>query len=185
MSGVRITAGGLASRTKRKVPGSKIRPTTQLVKGAMFSILGDRVHNARVLDLYAGTGSLGIEAINRGAERVDFVEHNSKQCLQIKNSLEALGFMSKCRIYRTKVKRALKLLKDDYGLLFLDPPYDDDSIDSVMYSLGESTLIHSESIVVLEHSKRRNLENSYNNLSLLRSRTYGDSCLSVYAGGSK
>lgn len=185
MSGVRVTGGGLSGRTKRKVPRARVRPTTQLVKGAMFSILGDRVHNARVLDLYAGTGSLGIEAINRGAERVDFVEHNPKQCLQIKNSLETLGFMSKCRIYRIKVMRALKMLRDDYGLLFLDPPYDDDSIDSVMNSLGESSLIRSESIVVLEHSKRRNLANSYNNLSLLRTRTYGDSCLSVYAGGSK
>ena len=184
MSGVRVISARFAGMTKRRVAGSRIRPTTQLVKGAMFSILGDRVRNARVLDLYAGTGSLGIEAINRGAESVDFVEHNHKQCQQIESSLEALGLMSKCRIYRIKVARALKLLKEDYGLLFLDPPYDDDSIDSVMSELGKSTLIRFGSLVVLEHSKRRDLASSYNSLSLVKNRTYGDSCLSVYAGGS-
>jgi len=149
------------------------------VRGAIFSIItGMGVEGARVLDLYAGTGALGIEALSRGAEWADFVERDPRHCSLIKENLKLTGLASRAHVYCASVKKALSFLKESYDLIFLDPPYSISSLPSVLEELAGSGL--AGSLVIVCHSSRVSLDPTYGELSLFRERNYGDSTVSIY-----
>jgi len=140
---------------------------------------------SRVLDLYAGTGALGIEALSRGAEWADFVEKNPRLCALIKENLAHTGFASQGAVYCVTAQKALSFLKDKYGILLLDPPYADSSVTSTAESLSSSRLVGEDSTIVVEHSRRVPLKEKYGNFQQVKDLRHGDSCVSVYqyAGG--
>jgi 16S rRNA (guanine966-N2)-methyltransferase len=140
---------------------------------------------SRVLDLYAGTGALGIEALSRGAEWADFVEKNPRLCALIKENLSHTGFASQGAVYCVTAQKALSFLKDKYGILLLDPPYADSSVTSTAESLSSSRLVGEDSTIVVEHSRRVPLKEKYGNFQQVKDLRHGDSCVSVYqyAGG--
>ena len=163
---------------------SGARPTTELVRGAIFNVLGHLDPNPiRALDLFAGSGSLGIEALSRGATWVDFAERHPRQCAAIKENLEATGFSSTARIYCMDVVRALGVLQDPYELVLMDPPYSLPSLDYVLNGLAKSKLLSSGATVVVGHSKRLTLQPVYHDLGRVGQYRYGDSSVDFFEKG--
>ena len=182
---MRITGGTLRGRsligtTKTAV----LRPTSERVRGAIFSILGPHaVEEARVVDLYAGTGALGIEALSRGAAWVDFVEASSRLGWQIGENLSRLLLDTRGRVYRVRVERALDVLPSGYDLAFADPPYSMDDWTWLMGRMGGGALMKERGIVVVEHRYGASLLPRYGQLARLTSRRYGDTAISMYEVG--
>ena len=178
---MRVIAGE-AKGHRLKVPkGTGIRPATDLVRGAIFSILETTTSNwSRVLDLFAGSGALGIEALSRGAGWVDFVEHEPRCCSIIRENLEKTKLADQAHIYCCSVAKALSFLDEEYSIILMDPPYSDSSIGSVIEQLATSRLVGPETIVVVTHSPHLTLDSTYATLHRLKERRHGDSCIVVY-----
>ncbi len=170
-----------------KVPkGVYVRPATDLVRGAIFSILeSSDVSWARVLDLYAGSGALGIEALSRGAGWVDFVDRERRCCGIIKQNLEKTKLGDNAHVYCCSVARAISFLDKEYSIILMDPPYADLSIGNVLEQLASSRLVGLGAVVVVTHSPRLALDSSYGALSLLKEHRHGDSCISIYQRGDR
>jgi 16S rRNA (guanine966-N2)-methyltransferase len=142
---------------------------------------------SRVLDLYAGTGALGIEALSRGADWADFVEKNPRLCTIIRENLKNTGFTERSRVYCMPAAKAISVLDKVYDILLLDPPYTDPAIASIAERLSSSQLAGKDSTIVIEHSKRVSLEDRLGNFQRVKNVRHGDSCVSVYqyAGGER
>lgn len=178
---MRVT-GGIARGHRLKVPrGSLVRPTTDMVRKALFSILETTASDwSRVLDLYAGSGALGIEALSRGAGWSDFVDQEPKCCAIIKDNLNKTGLMEKTHIYCNNVAKALTFLNTKYDIIFMDPPYSDTSISNLLHRLAISNLVGTDSLVAVTHSHRLPLNDSYDGLRLIKAHRHGDTCISIY-----
>lgn len=176
------TAGGRILRVPKVIT---TRPSKALVRGAVFSILTamDLRWN-RVLDLYAGSGALGIEALSRGAQWVDFVEQNRRCCQVIRRNLEEFHLDQRAGIYCMSAQKALSILKGEYDIILLDPPYTDTGIGETVNRLGESCLM-PDGCIVVEHSRRMPLADYYGVLERVKSRRHGDNCLSFYQRGTR
>jgi 16S rRNA (guanine966-N2)-methyltransferase len=178
---MRVIAGKAKGHRLRSMQGSGIRPTSDMVRGAIFSMLESVATDwDRVVDLYAGTGALGIEALSRGAGRADFVERKPRLCTLIKQNLEQTGFTSQSTVYCVAVAKALSILEGEYGILLLDPPYNDTSITTIAEKLASSRLVGMESTIVIEHSRRVPLKEKYGDFRQMRRLSHGDSRISVY-----
>ena len=178
---MRVIAGKAKGHHLKAPKGSLIRPTSDLVRGAIFDILDSVASNwSRVLDLYAGTGALGIEALSRGAGWADFVEREVRCCNVIKENLERTKLSEYAHVYCCTVKKALSFLTEFYGIVLLDPPYNDPTAASTLAGVALSPLVGAESVIVMEHSPRLTLESAYGKFNLLRTRRHGDTCISVY-----
>ena len=138
------------------------------------------LQEARVLDAYAGTGALGIEGLSHGAGWVDFVERDRGLCRLIKENLDAAGFGDRSHVYCLSVMKALSFLSQPYDLVLMDPPYADNSTGGVMAAIADAGLLKQECVVVVEHAWRTAPPDRAGKLSLLRTRRYGDTALSVY-----
>jgi 16S rRNA (guanine966-N2)-methyltransferase len=157
-----------------------MRATRALVKEATFSILFSLTPRlGRVLDLYAGTGALGLEALSRGAEWVDFVERDPACCALIRQNLAATGLAGRARVYCLPVRKALPILEGRYDIILLDPPYGGAEAEKTLQALGRTPRLVGEAVVV-EHSTRQNPASCYGSLALLKRRRYGDTSLSIY-----
>ena len=178
---LRITGGEHRGRRFRLPRGSDLRPTSDRVRGAVFSILGsDAVRGVRALDLYAGSGALGLEALSRGAESVDFVEANARRGRHIRQALAMLGLSEKGNVRNGRVERLLESLEGGYGLVFADPPYALDDWDALMQALNRQGMLSEGGLVVAEHRRSTNMAEEYGKLTLLTRRRYGDTDISIY-----
>jgi len=133
-----------------------------------------------VLDLFAGSGALGIEALSRGAGWVDFVEQEPRCCSIIRQNLEKTKLADQAHLYCCSVAKALSFLEEEYSIILIDPPYADTSIGSLVQQLATSKLVGTESILVVTHSPHLPLEPTYAPLHVLKERRHGDSCITVY-----
>ena len=178
---MRITGGKVKGTHLKTLSGRSIRPTTSTVRQAIFSFLDNSAANwHRVLDLYAGTGALGIEALSRGAEWVDFVDRRKSCCDIIRSNLQKIGGLQRAHVYCSSVSKALGFLKNSYDIIFVDPPYSDPLVDTLFVNLAESKLVGEGCIVLLCHANRFSLSPDYDGLHLVRQRRYGDTFISVY-----
>lgn len=181
---LRVIAGKAKGHQLKVPTGVYVRPATDLVRGAVFSILENRAASwVRVLDLFSGSGAMGIEALSRGAEWVDFVDRERRCCAIIKQNLEKTKFSTQAHVYTCTATRALSFLDKEYNIVLMDPPYADTSIGSVVAQLADSKLIGMESIVVVTHSPRLSLNPAYGSLNLIKEHRHGDSCIAVYRKG--
>ena len=154
------------------------------MRGALFSILGPvAVEGRRALDLYAGTGALGVEALSRGADWVDFVESNRRRCRQLERNLRELGLDDRSRVTRGRVERTLGGLRGEYGLVMADPPYGDSPWPTLFSLLGEHGLLAKDGVVVAEHRSDAQPADRYGNLERVSVRRYGDTSISFYTVG--
>lgn len=177
---MRVIAGR-AKGKRLKSPKGPTRPTTELVRGAIFSILQTVIgEESQVLDLYAGSGALGIEALSRGASRADFVESDRKCCAVIKENLGMTGFARQAKVYCCSVSKALSVLSECYDVVILDPPYSDTSLVGTLETLFRSQLVGAGSTVVIQCSSHQPLPPEMGQFRLSKSRKYGDTCLSIY-----
>ena len=161
--------------------GSSLRPSSGRVRSAIFSILESAgADQSRVLDLYAGTGSFGIEALSRGALWVDFVEQDQKHAAIIQANLAATGAADRARVHRHSVERAVGSLEGGYGVIFLDPPYAEEALDAVLDRLARSSLVRDDTFIVVEHSRHRPPGEGYDGFVLSKARRYGDTVVSIF-----
>lgn len=178
---MRVIAGKAKGHHLRVAKGVYVRPATDLVRGAIFSILESMTSDwSQVLDLYSGSGALGIEALSRGAGWADFVEHEPRCCDIIRLNLEKTGLAAQAHIYCTSVAKALSFLSKEYSIVLMDPPYADRTIGKEITQLADSKLIGKNTIVVVTHSPHFSLEPKYGGLNLIKERRHGDSCISIY-----
>ncbi|GBD10804.1 Ribosomal RNA small subunit methyltransferase D [bacterium HR23] len=167
----------------RRLRGGGLRPTASRVVQALFSLLGDRVVGARVLDLFAGTGTLGISALRRGASSADFVEANRRLAHALRQHLAHLSLDKRARVLPMRAEQALHRLPGPYDLVLLDPPYAYPALEAFLEALASSPLIGERTVVVVEHSKHRPLPRVAGPLGLWKQRRYGDTMISIYMRG--
>jgi len=163
--------------------GLDLRPTPDRVREALFSILGTRIVGARLLDLYAGTGAVGIEALSRGAQRVTFVESNPRSLRVLRSNLHRCGLTSMADIHTCRVAGFLEqagLWGGHYDIVFADPPYHTDEGEKLLPSLASDAIITCNSLVVLEHFTKMMVPPRVTRLLLLRQYRYGDTTFSVF-----
>jgi 16S rRNA (guanine(966)-N(2))-methyltransferase RsmD len=178
---MRVISGTAKGHRLKVIKGTITRPATDLVKGAIFSILENT--NAkweRVLDLFSGSGSLGIEALSRGAGWVDFVERNPRCCEIIRGNLEKTRFTEYSHVYCCNVTKALSFLDEEYDIILMDPPYANTLVGNLITQLADSKLIGVETILIVTHSPHLSFNSSYASLSLVKEHRHGDSCIAVY-----
>jgi 16S rRNA (guanine966-N2)-methyltransferase len=159
-----------------------LRPTAGRVREAVFDILGDEIRGARCLDLFAGTGAMGIEALSRGAASCVFLEETPSALRAIQKNLEICGFTSRGEVIRGRLPSALSRLplKSPFEVVFVDPPYGSREAEATMMALGESRNLSPRARVILEHRKSWIPPDGAGRLSLQRSARYGDTTLSFY-----
>jgi 16S rRNA (guanine966-N2)-methyltransferase len=178
---MRVSGGKVRGTHLKTLPKHSIRPTTSVVRQAIFSLLENRTTNwNQVLDLYAGSGALGIEALSRRAEWVDFVDRRKNCCDIIKTNLGKIGELHRAHIYCCSASKALAFLNTSYDIIFIDPPYSDPSTNNLLTNLARSKLLGEDSTIVLCHANRFPLNSDYDGLHLVKQRRYGDTFVFIY-----
>jgi 16S rRNA (guanine966-N2)-methyltransferase len=176
---MRVIAGSLGGRRLVAPRGLATRPTSDRVREALFSALGD-VGGATVLDLFAGTGALGIEALSRGATRATFVESARPALTALRDNLAALGLAGRAQVLAQPVERAAPSLRGPFDLVFLDPPYAAlAAIPAVVAALATGGALAPGARVVVEHASRDPAP-ELADLAARPSRTYGDTSVTIY-----
>jgi 16S rRNA (guanine966-N2)-methyltransferase len=157
---MRIIAGDFRGRLLETVPDLSVRPTTDRAKQTIFDILSNRVvfEDLEVLDLFAGSGSLGLEAISRGAKNATFIDKSRKPLDVLEKNIETLGCESQCSVYQAEVFWYLKNIKRTYNLIFADPPYKLENIGHLPNAIYDSGAVRHGSYVVMEHSRESMIE---------------------------
>lgn len=187
---MRIIAGSAGGRVLKSFRGPGVRPTTDRIRESWFSILGSRVEGARFLDLYAGTGAVGIEALSRGAARCVLVEKSRQGVAVIRENLRVLGDLPAAAAEvrggdAVSAVAALERAGEVFDVIFADPPYEEtEAPRKVLEALGNTqSLLAVEGLVAIQHSRRVPLPETSGRLRRTAERTYGDSLISMYAAG--
>jgi 16S rRNA (guanine966-N2)-methyltransferase len=176
MGTLTITGGTLRSRRVQTPPGRAVRPTPARVKEALFSILGSRVDDARVLDLFAGTGALGFESLSRGAAHVTFVEQHRPTADALRATARELGVAQHVEVIAAPAERAARALRGRYDVVFADPPYAHAYPARTFAALRERAAIDPRTTVVYEHSAREDAPHDPA-MALDRTERYGEVAL--------
>jgi 16S rRNA (guanine966-N2)-methyltransferase len=185
---MRIIAGEYRSRTLQAPPGFATRPTSDRLRETLFNVLAPRIEGALFLDLYAGSGAVGIEALSRGAARVVFAEQAPPALSALRANLTRLGIRDGFRIQSGSVSALLRRVRlaaqQVFDLIFLDPPWD--AAEEYAATLGllggtSSGLLAPEAQVIAEHRRKQPLGDSYGSLHRTRLLEQGDAALSFYA----
>ena len=183
---MRIIAGTYKGRRLRTLAGSMTRPTSDRLRETLFNILAPWIDGSRFLDICAGSGAVGIEALSRGASEVTFIEHSRDACAVIEGNLNALGAAGCATIQRRGVTAALKSLEQSsrqFDIAFFDPPYSSEIYRHVMNQLGSGNLIAPGGVVVVEHRVKIHTEPVYGRLHKFRELKQGESALGFFEFG--
>lgn len=180
---MRVIAGSHKGRRLLGPRGPGLRPTPDRVKEALFSILGDRVLGARVLDLYAGTGAVGIEALSRGARTATFVDAHAASLHVLLDNLNRCGFADAAAVHRCEAEAFLRRHPGTgaYDIVFADPPYQTACVTRLLSLLAEEGVAAPDATVIIEHATRAMLPSEAAHWSRIRQYRYGDTSLSLYA----
>jgi 16S rRNA (guanine966-N2)-methyltransferase len=184
---MRVIAGEYGSRILAAPKGLATRPTSDRLRETLFNVLAPRIEGASFLDLYAGSGAVGIEALSRGAARVVFVERAAEPLAALRNNLDTLGVRGVAQIRPVSVgaflhrRRAGASEAEQFDVVFLDPPYDlVDEYAQALMLLGQSGWLARGAVVVAEHRRKHRLEERYDALRRARLLQQGDAALSFY-----
>jgi 16S rRNA (guanine(966)-N(2))-methyltransferase RsmD len=175
---MRVIAGTLRGRRLESPRWVGLRPSSDRLRETLFNVLGPRCAGARVLDLCAGSGAVGIEAISRGAAAVTFVEADGRACRLIARNLEGCGVGGGYTIVQSTIERAIAAPTRTYRIVFLDPPYDDPQLDRWIELAG--TAVEPGGVLVVEHTRRRKPAASAGPLTRVRDVRCGDAILGFY-----
>lgn len=180
---MRVISGSARGRTLKAVPGMGTRPTTDKVKEAIFSMIGPYFEGGQVLDLFAGTGGLGIEALSRGMDKAVFVDMDAKAIETIKHNLGQTKFINESEVYKNDAERALKALGKrgtGFDLIFLDPPYRFKIGSDLLLRMEELGLLRANAIAVLEYESSFEYPEAVGGFILARKAVYGETAVSIY-----
>ncbi|MDD4802062.1 MAG: 16S rRNA (guanine(966)-N(2))-methyltransferase RsmD [Syntrophomonas sp.] len=177
---------GLAKGKKLKAPaGINTRPITDMIKEALFNVLGNRVRGSYFLDLFAGSGSVGIEALSRGALKAVFVDSSGEAVKVIKENLDNCGFKSNYDLFRSDVFKALQIFaqhRNRFGFIYIDPPFTKEIIfNEVMEVIGKMDILEPDGIIVIRTPRKKDINPLYGRLQRYRESNYGESKLNYYS----
>jgi 16S rRNA (guanine966-N2)-methyltransferase len=176
---MRIT-GGTGRGRRLKVPtGPRIRPTSDKVKQALFNIIGDRIEGSTFLDLFAGAGGIGIEALSRGAGRVVFVDDSRESLNAARSNVEQVGFSDRAQLVLSTAESFLTKPSGPYDIVFLDPPYAMELVP-LLGLIADSGTLKPGGVVIAEHFKKQPSPSHAGTLTLYREARYGDTILAFY-----
>lgn len=181
---MRISGGAAKGRKvesrKAFVGVSELRPTSSKVRQAIFNILGGRIDEAIFLDLYAGSGTVGIEALSRGAARTVFVDENALRINIIGKFLEKFAFSEKSVLLNVKADNFLRRHGWTFDIIFIDPPYLSDEAEKALAIIDESNILKDNGVVIVEHNSKKIIPDNFVSLRLKKVYKYGDTSLSLY-----
>lgn len=183
---MRIICGTAGGRRLKGPPNDSIRPVLDQVKESIFNILFD-VTGMSVLDVFAGTGSLGLEAVSRGASCAVFIENNSKAIRIIRENIKICGFKDACRLIPKHVNVALKLLHREerkFQLIFIDPPYLKNLVNPTIQLINEHDLLQKGGLIITEHHPKEPLKDLPGDLSISDERKYGQTYVTFVTKGA-
>ena len=177
---MRVIAGTAKGIQLKTPEGMQTRPTTDRVKEALFSIIQFDLPGARVLDLFGGTGQLGIEAISRGAASAVFVDARREACQLIRTNLERTHFENQGRVVQSDYLEYLNRTKETYGIILLDPPYAEIYLENALKRITEIDILQSGGIIVAERPLGKELPWEFDGFTRSRDYKYGKILLTVY-----
>ena len=179
----RIIAGTAKGIPLKTPSGLSTRPTTDRVKETVFNILRPYIANAKVLDVFSGSGSLGAEALSRGAANAVFIEGDRACAGIIKENLQKTRLIDKARIIAFRMEDAIPILAKEgtkFDLIFMDPPYNRNFIDKTLHLLLENDIMVVSGIIAIEHHRDETALERFETLELVRQEKYGETCFSFY-----
>jgi len=185
---MRIIAGKFRSRQLKSLKRMALRPTSDNLRETLFNVLGGLVVDARFMDLFAGTGAVGIEALSRGASEAIFVEKHPPAVALIKENLESLDIRTGTRVVASEALKALERLAKEpsaanarIDILFLDPPYAEaEAYKTALAFLGDAKLLAENAVVIAEHQRSLDLPETFGKLERVRVLRQGDAALTFY-----
>lgn len=181
---IKITGGYLKGQYLRS-DIKKVRPTSELVRLSIFNILEKKIEGAVVLDLYAGSGALGIEALSRGAEKSVFIDKSFRVINVIKQNLDKTGLSDKSIVKKLNLPEGIGMILEHtpFDIIFLDPPYEKYLVVKTLTQISTFNLLADDGLVIAEHSIREDTQNNNFNLIMVKSYNYGDTILTIYSRG--
>jgi 16S rRNA (guanine(966)-N(2))-methyltransferase RsmD len=183
---MRVLAGALKGRRLVTPRGSTTRPTADQVRIALMDTLTPRLPDARLLDLFAGAGGVGLEALSRGAAHATFVERDARAVAALRENVETLGVAAQARVERGDVRIALERLAREgarFDLVFLDPPYDEDLVTPTLERLGASAIVVPDGLVIAQHLTKQAPAETFGRLRAYRTRRFGETTLTFFRAG--
>ena len=177
---MRIIAGELKGRRLMTPQDNRVRPTTDKVKEAVFSMVQSYLPDGVVIDCFAGTGSLGLEAVSRGARHVYFIDKDKASIRLVKENVAYCGVGDRATILWADYERALGKVDQQADVIFLDPPYDAGIIEDVIGCIIEKDRLAEDGIIVCEHSFYDSMPEEISGLTVLKSKKYGKIGITVY-----
>ncbi|OUM96405.1 MAG: 16S rRNA (guanine(966)-N(2))-methyltransferase RsmD [Thermobacillus sp. ZCTH02-B1] len=180
---MRVIAGAAKGTPLRAVPGLDTRPTSDRVKEAIFSMIGPYFDGGHALDLFAGTGGLGIEALSRGAERAVFIDADRRAVAVIRRNVEAARVADRSEVHCNTAERALRILAKRgavFRYVFLDPPYRMKIADCLMAEMEERGMLENGAVIVVEHEADFRYPETFGGFRRRRMATYGGTAVSIY-----
>ncbi|MFZ0450533.1 MAG: 16S rRNA (guanine(966)-N(2))-methyltransferase RsmD [Desulfatiglandaceae bacterium] len=182
---MRITGGQARGRLLASLKGLDIRPTSDRVREAIFDLIGHEMEGRIVLDLFAGTGSLGLEALSRGASTAFFADYSQKALTMIRKNIALCDFEHCSRVVKRDLTRGLPkaypFLKKTFHLVFMDPPYSKGFIPMVLQNLSTSPSLAAQCLIVAESSKNEQPLSRVGPISMRDTRSYGDTRITIYS----
>lgn len=178
---MRIISGTCRGRKLASLEGRDIRPTSDRIKESVFNILGQRIKNALVLDLFAGTGALGLEALSRGAARAVFVDKSAASCRIIQQNIDHCRFFQQSCVIRQDIffgQLPASVTSCSFDLVFMDPPYHKNHVKTLLEKHRISSLLSDDGIVVAEHGAKETLPDTLNGLDIFRQKKYSRTTVS-------
>jgi len=176
---MRIIAGRAGGLKLKSLKGRDVRPTLDRVKESMFNIIAFDLPGAEVLDLFSGFGSLGIEALSRGAAKSDFVEINKAHLKVIEQNLKKAKLFDLAKLYNQDVYLYLKNCSQKYDIIFMDPPYQKDMSAEAIELIIQNDLLKAKGLIISERSESENVE-EYEELKIIKNKKYGNSLIIIY-----
>ncbi len=182
---MRITGGKIKGRLLAPLKGSDIRPTSDRVREAIFDLIGHDLGGRTALDLFAGTGSLGLEALSRGATTAIFADYSQKALTMLKKNIALCNFDHCTRVIKRDLRKGLPktapFLEEDFHLVFLDPPYGKGYIPMVLEDLSTSPSLAAQCLIVAESSKNEEPLSRVGPIAVCDTRSYGDTRITIYS----
>lgn len=177
---MRIISGSAKGRRLFAPSGLALRPTPGKVRSALFNILADRTSEASFLDLYAGTGAIGLEALSRGAKHVTFVEQSSRHLQYLRKNITACTQDEQSTVRGIAVENFLLTMSHAFDLVFLDPPYKEEVLEKILPRLEQGDIITDTGRLIIEHFHKHTLPETIGNTHFLKQYRYGETLLSFY-----
>lgn len=180
---MRVIGGTYRGRRLRAPQGLEVRPTSDRLRETIFNILAPEIEGSRFLDICAGTGAVGIEAISRGAARATFIDRSRRACSTIEENLKTIGAGSQARVINSDAASALRRLDEEGAqcdIAFFDPPYASEIYSQVIAMIASGSLLAEEAVLVVEHRRKSPPESEHGRLKLYREVKQGESALAFY-----